>query len=450
MDGLRLAAAATALLAACTEDDEPGASARGAALVATVTASALLPNVVTVRWSTATPSASQVEWGEGDAFDHTTPRVSASLEHEVTVFGAPIHGAFALRAVSVGADGQRTESPPLDLVLPAPDGAPPDAEATTTAELDGYILVNLGVADTYWAAIVDRAGRVVWYAPAAPGWRSTSSTLSRDRRAVLYNSHSLDMLEQVGTVNRRALDGSAESAVDAPGGHHDFVELPDGRIALLRVDVREWEGKPVMGDTIAVTDDDGGFTTAFSAWDSMIPAPMCSHFEPVAYADNSWDWLHANSLRYDDATASFLLMSRNLDALFAIDAERGDVRWQLGGVASDFQFTNDAGWDHGHFSDWSPGRLAVFDNGLHRSPNRSRAVVYAVNEAERSVTLESEVANDAFEESLGDVKTLDDGVLVAWSNDGRLTQVDADGQEVWRLQFPDDVRLGHATLLAPP
>ena len=429
------------LFAAC------GAPADSAAPIElTLTASPLLPNVVTAAWTPPTGGTSVVEWGLDGAFDHTTP---AAASPPVVVLGLPIDGTVTLRGVTTEADGSRVETSEVELALTPPDPAIP-APVVTSGDPDapGYVLLNAASSDHTWVLIVDRAGRVVWYGAPDEGQLSTSSVISRDGTSVLFSSYPGDMLVAEGSVKRRALDGSAESAITTPGHHHDFVELPDRSIAFLAARVEVWDGKEVLGDEIRVASGEGEPTTVFSAWDVLTPYAMCSHFEPVPYAENAWDWVHTNSIRYDEGQDRFLLMSRNLNALFAINAGTGAIEWQLGGAESDFQFIDDRGFDHGHFSDWWEGGLAVFDNGMHQEPPASRAIAYAVDEEAWTVTPVWSAAAATYNEMLGDVRSGTDGTwLVAWSGEGRIEELDADGATTWELQLPDGYHVGHVTRL---
>lgn len=429
-------------LAGCAEADVH------APLDVEVTASPLLANVLTVTWETEIEGTSWVEWGEVGALDRETPHAGAGTEHAVTVLGIPVAGTVELRAVTETVDGARLESATQTLTLAPPE--PPLPELTLEVpndELGGYVLMNVGEPQHYTVLIVDRQGRPVWYADGGETALSTSSVISRDGKAVLFNSYPLQMLEPSGSVRRRELDGSSESRVETPGQHHDFVELPDGSIAYLATRLGEWGGESIIGDGIYQSDGAGGSTERFSAWNELEPYAMCNHFQPVLYADDNWDWVHANSLRYEEGEDTFLLMSRNLDALFAIDRQTGVIDWQLGGTDSDFPLPDGEGFDHAHFSDAWPDGFTVFDNGLHRSPHLSRVSEYAYDADARTATRVWSFDRDTFDDSLGDVKKLDAGYLISWSTEGLATQVDEAGATVWEVRAPADFRIGHVTLV---
>lgn len=415
-----------------------------------VQASALLPNVVTVSWTTPEPASTQVEWGRLNADEESTPLDSTlSTEHHQLVMGIPVEGSVMLRAVSVGADGTRYESTAAALTIEAPNPPLPTIELSTPSDdLSGYILMSVGTGDEYYALIVNRHGEVVWWAPAPVGELSTSSTISHDGRAVVYGSHGKDMLGTAGAVWRRELDGSGESFTPTPGQHHDFVEMPDGSVAYLGVEVREFEGNQVMGDTILRAEPDGSFSTVFSAWNELSPYAMCEHFQSVNYASGAWDWVHANSLRYDENDDAFWLMSRNLDALFSISASDGSIRYQFGGVDSDFALESGEAFDHAHFSHAWSGGVVLFDNGLHREPAESRVVEYRLDHDTMVATEEWSLDRGICDDSLGDVRALESSYLVSWSTEGKVAEVDAGGATRWEIAFPTDYRVGHVNSLS--
>jgi hypothetical protein len=164
------------------------------------------------------------------------------------------------------------------------------------------------------------------------------------------------------------------------------------------------------------------------------PAFLCAAGNPE-WGDPAYEFGHANSLAYVDETDSYFINFRWLDA--NIKVARGAAEpfvWQAGGEHATLPLTvPPPGTElyHAHYSDiWADG-MVVFDN-RHRD-GVSRLVEYAYDDTQYQQVWEWE--SDSYENILGDVRRIPlDGCenrLVAFSNQGRIAEIDPSGEIVW-------------------
>ncbi len=98
------------------------------------------------------------------------------------------------------------------------------------------------------------------------------------------------------------------------------------------------------------------------------------------YHPASFDYCHGNTIE-EEPDGNLLLSFRNLDAVYKIDRQTGEILWQLGGKFSDFSFANDGGFSGQHDVRRLPnGNIAMFDNAnMAAPPQHSRAVEYQLD-----------------------------------------------------------------------
>ncbi len=389
------------------------------------------PSVLVVRWTTRLAATSRVEVSLDDEIVAAVEDAALTTEHELRVQGLKAGRDYQIVAASeVGVERESSAA-----VAVAAEAAPSWVPALVVSEVDasrhegGFVLMSVGNQAESGAVLVDRDGDVVWWAFAGADRLSTASVVRRDGKAVLFASQQRAMDGAEGAILEVALDGSSARTHPAPGLHHAFTELADGSLAYLAVDIRDFEGEAVIGDTVVVVDDAGEVREVFNAWDHIVPSAFCSHYEPVPYAAGAVDWLHANSLALVPGGNTLLVMARNADALLEVDPATGEIGLQISGAASADPF------DHGHYSQLTADGILMMDNGPHRTPPASRAVEYRVDRDAGTIALtwaywEPEGRHVV---ALGDVKKLVGGNrLVSWSTAGLVTEV-ADQDVVWQL-----------------
>ena len=435
--GARLAVAASLLMAACSDSDE---AARPSDVAAEISED--IATVARVSWRTRDASIGYVEYGPSEALEFKTPLDSdETREHTQTLLGLKADTEYFYRVVTWSEDGDAAASG-IDTFR---TGDLPAGTPILTVQGDGHDQFTLvPVLGTKTAVtILDPDGDVVWYHTDDRDLDFYRVRLARDGKSVLYNAASVsgDPADNSELV-RVALDGSSMSSVPVPLLAHDFVELPDGTLATIVVEYREFEGVRLRGDKIVEVTPDGEMTTVWSAWDCFDPARWKGD-------DIEHGWTFANALDYDPGDDAYYLGMRNFSSITKIDRESGECEWVLGLSASTFEFA--AGSEqflHQHQFEVRGDHILVFDND--GSPgNESRVLEYELDfEAKVAKQVWSHTADPTvYSFVLGEPNRLDDGsTFVNWSSAGQMERVDADGKPSWKLNSRAGTAFGFHTL----
>ena len=420
--------------------------------------SEVIPTVVTVSWAAEHPGAEEmrVEFGAGPSLDRSVgARLLDDGTCRATVLGLKPATTYRLRAVEV--DSGTTYASDRLAVDTGP--APADFPGLTVerppgrSPAGGFLVTSL-LSNPSWAVILDEDGDPVWWHRPGDEWERSfvpRARLSADGVHMLYQASASaltgedDDLVGERMLVRVALDGSAVETLPLAGSHHDFVELPDGRVAAVVSEVREVEGEEVTGDRIAELDWEDGELASWSIWDHL-------PYEPEAItADDDPGWTHANALDHDPGQDTYTLSLRNLDAVLHIDRPTGEILWQLGGVHSDFDAALNVLplFQRQHQFQHLDGSLLVFDNGTV-DDMRSRAVEYAFEGTGDDLGVQqvwTHVADPPlFSIGFGDVTRLpSEHTLITWASAGQVDEVTEDGALVWRLNAAMGAGFGYTT-----
>jgi len=289
------------------------------------------------------------------------------------------------------------------------------------------------------AVILDEDADVVWSHRPDLGWRNHFVSRVRPSRIgewITYNvnggqAQGLPEPDATRAVVRVSLDGSRVQVLQLPDTHHDFFELGDGTLALLKYDRREVDGHTYIGDALVEVAPDGTERRVWTAWD---------HFEldPEQVVGPLASWSHANALYYDKEEQAYYVSLRNFDSIVKIDQATGEQLWVLGGEASDFAEADGskALFHHQHQFDLLEDGIVVFDNGRVETQD-SRVVQYRLDPAVGLATKvwEQHATPPMFCAALGDVDRLDDGnTLITWSAAGQIEEVTPAGEVIWRIR----------------
>lgn len=433
----RLAVAVSLLTAACSDSE---AAARPSGVAAET--SEEVSTVVKVTWKTDVASIAYVEYGLNEGLGFKTPlSPKQTREHSQVLFGLKADTEYFYRVVTWSEDGDAAASG----IETFRTGDLPVGSPRLSVQGDGHdqftLVPVLGA--TTAVTILDGDGDIVWYHTDDRDLDFYRVRLSRDGESLLYNAASVsgDPADNSELV-RVALDGSSTSSVPVPLLAHDFVELPNGTLATIVVEYREFEGVQLRGDKIVEVTPDGQMATVWSAWDCFDPARWKGD-------DIEHGWTFANALDYDPGDDAYYLGMRNFSSITKIDRKSGECTWVLGLSASTFEFAEGSTqFLHQHQFEVRGDHILVMDND--GSPgNESRVLEYELDfDAKVATQVWSYTATPTvYTFVLGEPNRFDDGsTFVNWSSAGQMERVDADGRSLWKLNSRAGTAFGFHTL----
>ena len=261
---------------------------------------------------------------------------------------------------------------------------------------------------TFYNRIIEQTSAVVGWRPVlrALGWEipdtHTPGVIERQRAEPVSSLPAriaawlptsfweLSALHEIDLFGRLINGWTAEGY----GIHHDFLFLPNGDLLALASTPQDDEDLIVQvdrnsGRTVRVID----MKQVLDADRSVLPRHL-----------GNLDWLHANSIVYDERDSTIVLSARNQSAVVKLGLDPVRVRWILGDhdkwsepfhqylldpLEGDFPWGQHAPVR----SPAHPQRYLLFDNGNQRSYHNpmppessySRGVEYEVDEAARTV-----------------------------------------------------------------
>lgn len=410
-----------------------------------------IAGVVRVSFTAEVAGSARVEHVDGLA--PATPTVAVDGAAEIVMLGLKVGTTHALKVVLEGSDGATYEAETTVDVPPPPQGMPaftrPVFDEAKACDPGGYVLFSYIGQNVSGVGILDRDGKYVWaYKNPDPGTLIARARPGRDGASLLWNFADADRIDDVAEVVRMSMDGSTTTSTRTLNAHHDFVELPDGRLGWLGYDFRELDipGRgliDVAADT--VKEDDEGVTDTtntrlvynvfddypYGVWD--VGADMNEGVFLPGYHEFS----HANSLAYRASDDAYFLMYRWLDAFVKVDRTTGQQLWQMGGRDNEFTGVPEDLFLHAHMSEIWDGGMLIFDN---HDPGPSRLVEYEIDEVAKTYTKVWEFESDRLENLLGDVRRMPvpgcDNVIVSWSAQGRIVEMNRAGEVVWEVAAP--------------
>lgn len=400
--------------------------------------SEVVPTVATVRWDVEAGEVEEtwIEFGPDSGYGRRAPaRLRPDGRYAARLLGLKPDSEVSFRAMARTADGEvigrehAVTTGPAPVFLPDSRVERPDPDASS-----GGFMVTTLMAMHPSAVILDEDGDYVWWWVLEDDqFSSTRARLAHDGHSMLYRYHGVDGAP--GGVMRVHLDGSVSVDTTIEEEHHDFAELPDDTLVLIRRDRRVVDGREVVGDRIVERDRKGNETEVWTLWDQL-------EFDPAFHDPD--DWAHANAIDHDPVEDVYYLSARNLDTIYKIDRLTGDTLWQLGGMHSDFVQPggNTHLFDGQHQFHVDGDRVLIFDNGSTED-YVSRVVEYALDEENGTAELLRQWTSDPplYVYALGDVTRLpNDNVLITWSTAGRIDEFTVDGDLVKRV----DMQMGGA------
>jgi Arylsulfotransferase (ASST) len=418
-------------------DDGGGATgADTGTAIATVTrleisASEHVPAVAYAKWKAPVATEGYVVATNANGEEWVTPVDPLSLHHRVAVLGLPMGDDYTLTLHAVDEAGAHWTSTPSTFSSPSlPSSAPLlDLTVDTAARLPGFHALPIIQAEadtsTYPIVIIDDKGRVVWAAQNPEGELCTAVKFSRDGTSLLTNFGS-------GVVSH-PLNGDASTTFPTAEAHHDFVELPSGKMAVIVTDNRTLDGVEYKSESVIEIDDRGRSTELWNLWDRLDELGLALG-EGVSW-DTS-DIAHANALTYDDATDELVIGLTAMKAVVRFDRKTGNARWIVapgGGVQLNVDGLSD--WDLHH-------QIALTADGYYIYVNKtkddscSKIIQVKVDETLGTAETVSSFGDDTCYSTfaLGGLAWMDEAtLLVSWTSAGVLEQRTTSGEVLWAL-----------------
>lgn len=182
---------------------------------------------------------------------------------------------------------------------------------------------------------VDADGNIRWY----------STLYSRHTFVQLSNGHlliqnrtngnkgSYNVLSETDYLGRiyrryRFSDKLGKSSLEQyiTAVHHDALELPNHNL-LVTIS----GGDKYAEDVIAEIDYKTGKTVKVIDFKKLLPSSMYRNYNSTTTKGGKIDWLHINSLYYDQKTGNLLVSARNQDITMSINYKTGKINWIYSG-----------------------------------------------------------------------------------------------------------------------
>jgi hypothetical protein len=362
---------------------------------------------------------------------------------------------------TTGATGSTgtTGAPAFQTFLSAPALHPPTATVVTPAAdpaLGDVFLTPAEGSHQPGAMIVNPAGQLVWFKPAAPGEEI------EDMRVQHYLGQGVLTYWQGRIALGHGVDGVGEilntsyrqiAQVRAGNGLsmdlHDFELAPNG-VAWITVfepvfaNLTAYGGGPndVIEDCV-IQEIDVRTGLVMFEWHAIGHVPLTNSYSHISRGPGEiWDWFHLNSIDVE-GDENILISSRNTWAVYQIGHTFGEILWTLGGRHSTFTLGPGArfAWQH-DATLLANGSIEIFDNeDTPEVEPRSRGIDIALDFTTHQATLQHEyvdLGHDVLSPSQGDVQQLPNAdQLVGWGQVGLVSETSASGNTLtFQLALP--------------
>jgi len=229
------------------------------------------------------------------------------------------------------------------------------------------------------------------------------------------------------------------------GDLHEFLLTDRGTVLLTSYVIGPMDLSSVGGSKTGTIQDaifqelDLSSGRVLLEWHSLDHIPLSESYWPVY---EPWDYVHINSIDVD-LDGNLLVSSRNTHTVYKIDRHSGAIIWRLGGKSNQFTIGADAAFAWQHDVRRQPdGTLTIFDNeGPPGGAAESRAIVLAVDEEQRTVSLAQEYRHPSplLATSQGSVQILPNGnVFVGWGAEPYVSEFSPSGELLFDAQLGDD------------
>ncbi len=315
-----------------------------------------------------------------------------------------------------------------------PNGLPVLTLEKNNFTFDGYILLK-----TFYNpgafVLVDKNADIVWYHLYD---RTTVRAFNFTQDQTILSLVDSSEIEYIGLNGALVRQFSTQSAgIDKI--HHDITGNSKGQTVVLTyheniLDLSGVGGQKsdtILGDGIVVFDDIGQKAWEWNIFDHADPL----RDDSILYLKS--DWSHGNSISFDPE-GNYLLSLRNLNQVWKIDHQSGEVLWRFGINGDIKPATPEAIFIHQHDVHINRfGDLMMFDNGLHQR-GFSRIISFKMDEDktlwEPVLNLELDQEHTTFR--MGSARFIDDQHLLVSSpkRHMKLSIINTKGDIVWSVK----------------
>jgi len=269
-------------------------------------------------------------------------------------------------------------------------------------ELPGYIMLTRGDMQPGYITLLDTKGNVVWYENTKLGVKvATFDTLTNTIYSIIgtdpdrdYNGKEILIMDLFGNV----LFHKDYEQLGKRYFHHDIRRLPDGNIVFVNYVPKKFDltaqggdnDETVFGDGLTIMDQNGNFKWEWDCFSEINPQDDPNIMGDVFGIQLRGDWIHANCVNYDKE--GYFYMSFNwLNEVWKIDPKNGKVIYRLGGKGGNITIPQE-GYTQGLHSLklLDNNKILLFENGIYS--HISRALLFTVNETNRTATLDLNVS----------------------------------------------------------
>ncbi len=347
-----------------------------------------------------------------------------------------------------------------------PDLRPPSVKITTIADATSvpttprfFLLAPNsylpGSAVAQGLMMLDRQGRLVWFAPVRTGKPFDLNIQSYKGRDVL-TWWAGQVTGAHGEGAGQIADGSYRVIKAVRGGDglvadlHDLVLTSAGTALMTAYETTRTDlssvggsrtGRTFVGHVLEIDLQTG---KVLLDWNSLQHVGVPESYAAVpGKRGDAYDYFHINSVSEMD-DGNLLVSARNTWGLYKIDRVTGAVLWRLNGKRSDFSLSGPARfyWQHDSRA-YGDSMITVFDNAGPQKEKRSRGLLLSVDPTAKRVDLTQAYDHPAgfLVNTQGSIQRLPDGrVIVGWGDQPYFSEFAADGTLLLDGQLPFGVR----------
>jgi arylsulfotransferase ASST len=229
---------------------------------------------------------------------------------------------------------------------------------------------------------------------------------------------------------------------------HDFQLTPQGTALITAYDPIYCNLSSVGGSADgAVTDGtfqeiDVRTGLVMFQWTSLDHVALGESYAPAGTSDTAFpfDFFHINSINLDQ-DGSLLISARNTWSAYDLNAQTGQVNWQLGGKHSSFTLGPETAtaWQHDP-RELANGSFSIFDNGASPTVHsQSRGIVVSLEPQGKTATLVSQFTHPPpiLAKSQGNIQAQPNGDwFVGWGEVPDFSEFSPTGQLLFDAHFP--------------